>query len=165
MKRLLSAAVLAVSASSLLAMGLLAVPLAAGAQSLAKPRAAKPAERASAIASIQGQLKAFDRDDYKTAVTYQSAGLRRSFGSPAEFRAMITQAYPEFAHFKSVTFGPAQCDPAGVHLALPATVVGKDGVTVHALYLLVREGKIYHVEGVGGGMRTLPQGDTPGTDV
>ncbi len=161
MKRLSFAAILAAAAT-----GLLTLPLAAGAQAAAaKVRAAKPAERASAIASVQSQLKAFDRDDYKSAVTYQSAGLRRSFGSPAQFRAMITQAYPQFAHSKSITFGPAQCDPAGVHLTLPATVTGKDGVTVHALYLLVREGKMYHVEGVGGGMPVLPPSDTPDTAV
>lgn len=161
MKCLLSAAMFAVAAT-----GLLAVPLAAGAQTAAaKVRAAKPAERASAIASVQSQLKAFDRNDYKTAITFQSVGLRRNFASPGEFQAMITQAYPQFAHSKSITFGPAQCDPAGIHLALPATVVGKDGVTVHALYLLVREGKTYHVEGVGGGMRTLPPSDTPDADV
>ena len=154
-------AILAVSA-----MGLFVVPLAAGAQgSAAKVRAAKPAERASAIASIQSQLKAFNKDDYKTAVTFQSAGLRRSFSSPAAFRAMITQAYPQFAHSKSATFGPARSDITGSHLSLPATVVGKDGVTVHALYLLVREGKAYHVEGVSGGARVLPASDTPDTPV
>lgn len=161
MKRLSFAAILAVTAT-----GLLTIPLAAGAQAPAvKVRAAKAAERASAIASIQGQLKAFDRNDYKTAITFQSAGLRRNFASPAAFAAMIMQAYPQFAHSKSITFGPAQCDPAGLHLALPATVIGKDGVTVHALYLLVREGKTYHVEGVGGGMRTLPESDTPDSAV
>ena len=160
MKRLLYTALFAVTVS-----GLLAVPQAAGAQTSAKPRAAKPAERASAIASVQRQLKAFDKDDYKTAVTYQSAGLRRNFSSPAAFRAMITQAYPQFAHSKSAAFGPAQCDAAGTHMILPATVTGKDGVTVHAVYLLVREGKVYHVEGVSGGMRSLPESDTPDTAV
>ncbi len=157
MKRSSFAALLAVFAT-----GLLTAPLATGAQAPAvKVRAAKAAERASAIASIQGQLKAFDRNDYKTAITFQSAGLRRNFASPGEFQAMITQAYPQFAHSKSITFGPARCDPAGLHLTLPATVTGKDGVTVHALYLLVREGKAYRVEGVGGGMRALPQSNTP----
>ena len=161
MKRLPFAALFTLSAA-----GLLAAALAAGAQgAVLKTRAAKPAERASAIASIQGQLKAFNKNDYKTAVTYQSAGLRRNFSSPAAFRTLITQAYPQFAHSKSVTFGPAQCDATGSHLSLPATVIGKDGVTVRAMYLLVREGKAYHVEGVTGGMRVLPDSDTPDTPV
>ncbi len=161
MKRFSFAALLTICAA-----GLFVLPPAGGAQgAAAKTRAAKPAERASAIASVQGQLKAFNRNDYKTAVTYQSAGLRRNFRSPAQFRAMIMQAYPQFAHSKRVTFGPAQCDPAGLHLTLPATVTGQDGVTVHALYLLVREGKVYHVEGVGGGIRVLPVGDSPDTPV
>lgn len=161
MKRLSFAAILAVAVT-----GLLTVPLAAGAQAPAvKVRAAKAAERASAIASVQGQLKAFNRNDYKAAITFQSAGLRRNFTSPAAFAAMIMQAYPQFAHSKSAAFGPAQCDLTGSHLTLPATVTGKDGVTVHALYLLVREGKVYHVEGVGGGMRTLPPSDMLDSDV
>ncbi len=161
MKRVLFAALLAAAAT-----GLLTVPLAAGAQApAAKVRTAKAAERASAIASVQGQLKAFNRNDYKAAITYQSAGLRRNFTSPAQFAAMIMQAYPQFAHSKSAVFGPAQCDLTGSHMTLPATVTGKDGVTVRALYLLVREGKAYHVEGVGGGMRVLPQRDTPDADI
>ncbi len=161
MKRLSFTAIFSVTATALLA-----IPLVTGAQAPAvKLRAAKAAERASAIASIQGQLKAFDHNDYKTAITFQSAGLRRNFASPAAFAAMIMQAYPQFAHSKSATFGPAQCDQTGSHLSLPATVIGKDGVTVHALYLLVREGKVYHVEGVGGGMRILPPSDTPDADV
>ncbi len=161
MNRVSVAAILAVSATTLLS-----VPLAAGAQAPAiKVRAAKAAERASAIASVQGQLKAFNRNDYKTAITFQSAGLRRNFASPAAFAALIMQTYPQFAHSKSAVFGPAQCDLTGSHMTLPATVIGKDGVTVHALYLLVREGKAYHVEGVGGGMRVLPPSDTPDADV
>ncbi len=114
----------------------------------AKMRPAKAAERQAAIGSIQAQLKAFGRDDYKTAVTYQSAGLRKNFPSADAFRAMMVRAYPEFAHYKTVTFGPAQSDPAGTHVAILATVTGQDGVVVRAVYLMVREGKTYRVDGV-----------------
>ena len=117
----------------------------------AKMRPAKTAERQAAISSIQAQLKAFGRDDYKTAVTYQSAGLRKNFPSAEAFRAMMVQTYPEFAHYKTVTFGPAQSDPTGTHVAILATVTGQDGVKVRAVYLMVREAKIYRVEGVAGG--------------
>ena len=114
-------------------------------------RSAKPAERTAAITVIQAQLTAFRKDDYKTAITYQSAGLRKNFASTDAFRTMMLRVYPEFAHSKSVGFGPAQCDPTGTHLAIPAAVTGQDGVTVHAVYLMIREGKAYRVEGVGGG--------------
>ncbi len=140
---------------------------AASAQSPAAshPRAAKASERSAAINSIQTQLKAFGRDDYRTAITYQSAGLKGSFPSTGAFRAMMQRAYPEFAHYKSVTFGPAQCDAQGIHLAIPATVTGKDGVTVRAVYLMVREGKVYRVEGVAGGAQSLPDNGGPSKDV
>lgn len=131
----------------------------------AKMRPAKAANRTAAISSIQAQLKAFGRDDYKTAVMYQSAGLKKNFPSPEAFRAMMVRTYPEFAHFKSVTFGPAQSDATGAHLAILAAITGQDGVKVRAVYLMVREAKVYRVEGVAGGAQ-LPLGNNgPSKDV
>lgn len=130
-----------------------------------KMRPAKAAERQAAINSIQAQLKAFGRDDYKAAITYQSAGLKRNFLSADAFRTMMVRAYPEFAHYKSATFGPAQCDPAGLHLAIVASVTGQDGVTVKAIYFMVREGKIYRVEGVEGGAQIPADMSAPAKDV
>ncbi len=154
---------------SLAALLALTVAPPAQAQSLGTlpTRSAKPAERLAAITSIQAQLKAFSKDDYKTAVTYQSAGLRRNFASTDAFRTMMVRVYPEFAHYKSVQFGPAQCDVTGLHLAIPAVVTGQDGATVHAVYLMVREGKVYHIEGVGGGAQAPIDNaiDVPGRDV
>lgn len=131
----------------------------------AKMRSAKAAERQAAVNSIQTQLKAFGRDDYKTAITYQSAGLKKNFSSVDAFRTMMVRVYPEFAHYKTVVFGPAQCDPAGAHLAIPVSVIGQDGVTVKALYLMVREGKIYRVEGVLSQTQPPPDLTGPSTDV
>ena len=129
-------------------------------------RAAKAAERTAAINSIQAQLTAFRKGDYKTAVSYQSMGLRHNFPSTDAFRAMMVRTYPEFAHSKSVTFGPAKCNAAGLHLAIQAAVTGQDGVTVRAVYLMVREGKTYRVEGVAGGAQAPGGGlNAPTNDV
>lgn len=149
------------------ALSTLLVPSAALAQVPlpAKMRPAKPAERQAAISSIQAQLKAFGRDDYKTAVTYQSAGLKKNFPSTEAFRAMMVRAYPEFAHYKTVTFGPAQSDPIGMHLAILASVTGQDGITRRAVYLMVREGKVYRVEGVAGGAQMPLEDSGPSKDV
>lgn len=124
-----------------------------------KMRPAKAAERTAAIGSIQAQLKAFGRGDYKTAVAYQSAGLKKNFPSPDAFRAMMTRTYPQFAHYKAVTFGPAESDGTGTHLAIIATITGQDGVKVRAVYMMVRESKVYRVEGVAGGAQ-LPLMDS-----
>jgi len=158
MKRLLFSAIV---------FSTLAIATAALAQDAlpAKMRPAKAADRTAAISSIQAQLKAFGRDDYKTAVMYQSAGLKKNFPSPEAFRAMMVRTYPEFAHFKSVTFGPAQSDATGAHLAILAAIIGQDGVKVRAVYLMVREAKAYRVEGVAGGAQ-LPLGNNgPSKDV
>ncbi len=150
-----------------IALSVLVVASAALAQDLlpAKMRPAKAAERQAAISSIQAQLKAFGRDDYKTAVTYQSAGLKKNFPTAAAFRAMIMRTYPEFAHFKTVTFGPAQSDPTGIHVAILATVIGQDGVKVRAVYLMVREGRVYRVAGVAGGAQMPLEDSGPSQDV
>ena len=146
---------------------ILTLTAAAYAQAPALVRPAKAAERQAAITSIQAQLKAFGRNDYKAAITYQSSSLKKNFPSPLAFRAMIVQAYPEFAHSKRAAFGPAQADATGVHLAIPIDVTGFDGTTVHAVYLMVREGKVYRVQGVAGGTANLPSNaeGIPGRDV
>lgn len=152
----------------ILALAALALTAAASAQAPTLVRPAKAAERTAAITAIQAQLKAFGRGDYKAAIVYQSSGLRKNFASPEQFQAMIRQAYPEFAHSKRAVFGPAQADLTGSHLAIPAAVTGTDGITVRAMYLMVREGKQYKVEGVAGGAITPPSGigsDVPSRDV
>jgi len=149
------------------ALGIFALTAAASAQAPGLVRAAKPAERTAAISAIQAQLRAFGRGDYKAAIVYQSSGLKRNFASPEQFRAMILRVYPEFAHSKRVVFGPAQSDTGGAHLAIPTAVTGIDGIIVHAVYLMVREGKSYKVEGVAGGATTPPSAidSGPGRDV
>ena len=151
-----------------LALAFLTLTAAAIAQAPSLVRPAKAAERTAAISAIQAQLKAFGRGDYKAAIVYQSSGLKKNFASPEQFQAMIKQAYPEFAHSKRAVFGPAQADLTGGHLVIPAAVTGTDGITVHAVYLMVREGKLYKVEGVAGGAITSPSdigGDIPSRDV
>ena len=148
--------------TALLASSLTIAAVAAFAQTPSPVHPAKAADRTAAISAIQAQLKAFGRGDYKTAITYQSSDLKRSFQSPGQFRAMIMQAYPEFAHSKRVVFGPAEADAAGAHLAIPVAVTGLDGVTVHAVYLMVREGKAYRVDGVAGGAAAPPASDEDG---
>ena len=151
--------------ASALAFAFLTLTTAVSAQAQTTLRPAKAAERTAAITAIQAQLKAFGRDDYKAAIVYQSSGLRKNFASPDQFQAMIKQAYPEFAHSKRAVFGPAEADTTGTHLAIPTAVTGVDGITVHAVYLMVREGKVYRVEGVAGGAVSPPGGDAPSRDV
>lgn len=118
---------------------------------------AKPDVRRAATAAIQAQLQAFAKGDYQTAIKYQSAGLKQSFGSPETFRQMMEASYPEFAHYKKVKFGLVKSDVSGQRVLVPVDLTGQDGLTVRAAYLMVREGKAYRVQGVvGGGHLPVP---------
>ncbi|MGB7318926.1 MAG: DUF4864 domain-containing protein [Planktotalea sp.] len=52
--------------------------------------AAKPA----ITNTIQSQLSALQKDDFEQAFTYASPMIKRMFGSPANFGAMVSQGYP-----------------------------------------------------------------------
>lgn len=124
----------------------------------AEPKLRKPtdAERKAAITSIEAQLKAFRDDDYVKATKYQSSGLRGNFDTPDDFRRMMRQSYPQFANYKSVSFGEALCSEKGEVLRINATITGQDGVTVRGIYIMVREEGEYRVSTVLGGVRPKP---------
>ncbi len=119
-------------------------------------RPANEAERKSAIASIEGQLKAFREDDYEKATKYQCLELRKGFKSSEEFRRAIKVGYPQFANYKTVMFGEAICDEKGERLHIRITLTGQDGVVVRALYLMIKEEGEYRVGGVFGGAKSAP---------
>lgn len=120
------------------------------------PGTRKPteAERKGAIAAIEGQLKAFKADDYALALKFQSSELKENFPNPEAFRRAIKQGYPQFANYKSITFGDGRADAAGDKVALSVILTGQDGVTVRAVYLMLREKGEYRVDAVLGGTRT-----------
>ncbi len=100
------------------------------------------------MTSIRSQLDAFRRDDYTTAMRYQSADLSRNFASIKDFRNMMKLRYPQFARYRSVRFGPARCDTKAQYLAVPVAVTGRDKVRVTALYFMTREKGLFRVAGV-----------------
>jgi hypothetical protein len=114
-------------------------------------RVATEQERHAALSSIKNQLDAFKRDDYEAAMKYQSNGLRQNFPSAKVFRHMITNGYPQFAHYKSVTFGSEQIDTSGKFFEVPVIVVDSHGVKADALYDLIMEEGLWRVNGVQGG--------------
>lgn len=129
-------------------------------------RPAKAAERQAVAAAITAQLKAFQKGDFQKAAQYQSVNLKRNFPSIAAFRQMMKAGYPEFTNYKSVQFGDARADTSGRHVLMPVTLTGKDGITLHALYVMVKEGKVYRVDGVAGGVRPpSPVAPDAGKDV
>ncbi len=127
----------------------------------------KPASapvRKAAAAAVRAQLDAFKKDDYRAAVKYQSSALKGNFPSITQFRQMITTTYPEFAHYKTVLFKDVRMDATGRHVLAQVTLTGQDGVTLNAVYMMVRENGGYKVDGVAGGGRT-PLPAAPGVSV
>ncbi len=117
---------------------------------------AKPAVAKAVKASIIAQLNAFKKDDYAKASIYQSSLLRQNFTSADAFRSMMKTQYPEFASYKSISFGPIETtsDKKAVEAAVKLT--GTDGYTVAAVYLMIMENGLYRVAGVQGGASPHP---------
>ena len=70
----------------LLSMAILAVGLG---------QAAPAGDPASAIRQvISDQIAAFEADDFATAFTFASPGIRAMFGTPGRFGAMVREGYP-----------------------------------------------------------------------
>ena len=120
-------------------------------------KAAPEAEVKAAQKIIMAQLEAFKADDYDEAVKYQAAGLRESFASTEQFRQVIKQNYPQFANYKSVSWGKARID--GPLLQIQIVITGADDVQIAALYSMIKEDvgekgepkTEYRVSGVSGG--------------
>lgn len=50
--------------------------------------------RAAITATIQSQIEAFLADDFETAFTFASPGIKQLFGSSERFGTMVRQGYP-----------------------------------------------------------------------
>ncbi len=120
-------------------------------------RKATATEVKAVVASITAQLDAFKRDDYQTATKYQSARLRRNFASTNDFRAMIQNGYPQFAHYKSAKFSPVQADETGKLAKVSVNLIGSDGKAASADYQMILEDGLWRVSGVSGGHATPPR--------
>ena len=58
-------------------------------------QAARAGDPAGAIRQvISDQIAAFEADDFATAFTFASPGIRAMFGTPGRFGAMVREGYP-----------------------------------------------------------------------
>src|SRR6266851_8152770 len=108
------------------------------------------------VKAIRGQLSAFNRNDYRAAYRFAAPEIQAQFPLPA-FQAMVERGYPQIAHSRAAAFGSP--DIHGDTVTVPVTITGRDGVTVHVVYLMRHERNGWRVAGVEGG--NLPGGPTP----
>lgn len=96
---------------------------------------------------IQQQMNAFSHDDYATARTFASEGLRQRF-SKERFEKMVKSGYPQIAKSHLVSFGEILFSDDNQAAVATVHVTGKDRVTVIARYLMVLEGDAWKINGV-----------------
>lgn len=122
--------------------------------------AARMAASRAAMTAVAGQLDALRRGDFAAAARYQSKDLRNRIGSVAAFQHMMQKDYPEFLHSRSFIITMSGSPDFGNHIAVPVLIQTTHGKQIHALYIMVREGNKYKVEGVMGGA-PFPSPSTP----
>ena len=122
----------------ILLSGLLALFMLASFAQAAKPAATTlPAAEWKAIRGvISNQWKAFQEDDGAAAFSHAAAPLRKLFGTPSEFLAMVKSAYYPLYRPRSTLF----LEPAVIkgQVIQPLQVVAKDGAVLVALYSMVQ---------------------------
>lgn len=96
--------------------------------------------------TISGQFDAFRADDFARAFEFASPQLRMMFGTPENFRTMVTTGYPMVRHPEQVDF--LDLREEGGALWQRVMVTGKDG-TVHMLdYRMIRTSEGWRISGV-----------------
>ncbi|MDC4205109.1 MAG: DUF4864 domain-containing protein [Candidatus Manganitrophus sp.] len=96
---------------------------------------------------IRQQMNAFNKDDYATARTFASAGLRQRF-SKERFEMMVKSGYPQIAKSHLVSFEEILFSDDNQAAVATVHITGKDRVTVIARYLMVLEGDAWKINGV-----------------
>lgn len=113
----------------ILCLGILVVPLTAGAQS---------AGDAAAIRGvIQSQLDAFQRDDGSEAFSYASPAIQQLFRTPEIFMDMVRTGYAPVYRPQSYQFQGLDGSLAGP--VQEVLMIGPDGTPVIARYTMQRQ--------------------------
>ena len=85
---------------------------------------------------IESQLAAFKRDDGQTAFSFASPTIKRIFGTPERFMAMVRQGYPAVYRPQAVEFLKLHQD--GTAHIQEIRFIGPDGKAAIALYSLIQ---------------------------
>ncbi|MFT3954024.1 MAG: DUF4864 domain-containing protein [Piscinibacter sp.] len=114
---------------------LAALALAASFAAQAAPVSKAEAKRIRGV--IQAQLDAFARDDARSAFAYAAPGIRKMFGTPERFLAMVREGYPVVYRPASVGFLAPEANGATVIQAVE--MADRDGTLWVAVYQLERQ--------------------------
>jgi len=88
-------------------------------------------------AVISNQLRALQRDDDVVAFSYATPTVRRQFGSPQAFMAMVRRGYETLYHHRSTQFLEAAILEGNV--IQPVRIVTVDGEVIVALFTMEQQ--------------------------
>ena len=106
------------------------------------PREVREAVRAT----VEGQLLAFENEDFGAAYTFAARGIRRQFSAEV-FAAMIRRGYPALVRHARREIGLVRDNREG-RAFVDATVFEARGQVARFRYQLALEGTSWRVEGV-----------------
>ena len=112
---------------------------------LAQAQVIEAADAREIRAVVQAQLDAFQRDDATGAFSYATGGIRRTFGTPENFMAMVRSQYPAVYRPAKVVF-EAPTRIAG-DLVQPVRLTDAEGRQWLAIYSMLREHRAWRIAG------------------
>jgi hypothetical protein len=111
---------------------------------LSLPGHAQPADGVESV--IQRQIDAFLADDFETAFTFASPGIKRLFGTPENFGRMVRNGYPMVWRPSEVEFGPRE--RRGEVVLQRVRVLDQTGRMHVLLYQMTPDGESWQINGV-----------------
>lgn len=115
-------------------------------------------ERATLVATVDGQLEAIADADWDRALDFASSGFRSGIDA-ARFRDLITEGFPVVADNRARDIGA--CRAVGDEATLLVTVEDQDGSQQLLLYLLEREADGWGIGGAAPAADGAPVPDEP----
>ena len=107
-------------------------------------RAEANVKPADLYAVVERQLVELRGGDYSRAYEYESRGIQRRY-SVEQFAAMVQTTYPGMTQVSRAEYGPAQTN--GRHATVEVYLIGPEGEVMPCVYMMVREGDAWRIEG------------------
>ena len=107
-------------------------------------RADENVKPADLYAVVNRQLVDFRGGNFSSAYEYASREIQARF-SVEQFAAMVESDYPGMTRVSHVEYGAVQTH--GGHATMQVYLVGEDGGIMPCIYLLVREGDLWRIDG------------------
>lgn len=95
-------------------------------------------------AVVDRQLGELRGGDYTRAYEYASSGIQQRY-NVAQFAAMVQADYPGMARVTRAEYGLVQTN--GRHATMQVYLIGKEGEVMPCVYMLVREGESWRIDG------------------